>query len=270
MEKPHLLAVFGYPVAHSRSPLIHAAFGQETGIALSYGKREARPGHFGAEVDKFVAEGALGFNITVPFKAEAFALAQQVTERARQAKAVNTMKVTADGELHGHNTDGDGLLADMTVNLGWKLSDSKILVVGAGGAVAGVIPSLLQANPSRIDICNRTISKAEAIAAQNPRTFAVGRESLLQGYDIVLNGTSAGLAGELPDLPATIFASHSCSYDMIYGDKTTSFNQWALDCGAAQAADGLGMLVEQAALAFEYWFETRPATAPVISMLRHG
>jgi len=267
-----LYAVFGNPIAHSKSPQIHALFAQQTQQDLHYDRQLVEPGNFAAAAKAFFAAGGKGLNITVPFKLDAYAFANALTPRAQLAAAVNTLALQKDGSVLGDNTDGAGLLRDISVNLGWQLRGRKILVLGAGGAVRGVLEPLLSLQPQYIVIANRTPSKAielaKAFSTQNDIS-GCGYEQLgAAQFDIVINGTSASLAGDLPPLPENLLAPDACCYDMMYGAKPTVFMQWATQHNAGQVADGLGMLVEQAAEAFALWRGVRPHTAGVIAQLR--
>ena len=266
-------AVFGHPVGHSKSPQIHRAFAAATAQQLSYQAIQAPVDGFAAAVADFRLAGGVGCNVTVPFKADAYELADQLDEEAQLAGAVNTLQWDSAGKLLGFNTDGKGLLRDLQHNLGIDLADRKILLVGAGGAAAGVIHPLLQALPAKLVVINRTASRAEALV-QRFSSVADGRFSSAtmaspgKGFDLVLNATSASLSGELPDLPAQLFSADSWAYDLAYADQPTPFLRWAQQQGVAQRRDGLGMLVEQAAEAFHLWRGVRPETAAVISQLR--
>jgi len=265
----HKLAVFGHPVAHSKSPLIHQAFASQSGIDLSYEKIDPSKDGFGRRALEFVAQGAVGFNITLPFKGEAFALADELTAGAKRAEAVNTIKVLQGGRLLGANTDGPGLVVDITHNLGWALQSKRILVLGAGGAVQGVLMNVLAAQPASVHLWNRTSQTAIALAAKfHSPLRAVPIEGLESAYDVIINGTSAGLSAQIPDIPHRVIGPDSCCYDMVYGDTQTSFNRWCLQFGPQATSDGLGMLVEQAALAFEFWFDCQVDTLPVRQLLR--
>lgn len=256
-------AVFGNPIAHSKSPQIHRAFAEQTGERIHYDKQLVPPGQFGYAVEQFFRSGK-GLNVTVPFKLEAFELADELTERARAAGAVNTLKKLDDGRILGDNTDGCGMLRDITVNLGWQIKDKKVLVLGAGGAVRGVLLPLLQENPASVVIANRTQSKAQDLVElfNSPVLSSAALDDLPRGFDVVINGSSAGLSGEAPDLPEGLLAENACCYDMVYGKELTPFLTWAKNHGA-QVADGLGMLVEQAAESFYLWRGVRPETSAV-------
>jgi shikimate dehydrogenase len=262
----------GSPVAHSKSPRIHAAFARQTGQDLDYAALLVEPGTFAARVEQFFGDGGKGLNITVPFKQEAWELASVRSPQAELAGAVNTLLQDADGQLHGHNTDGIGLVRDILHNHGGTLAGKSILVLGAGGATRGILLPLLQQQPARICIANRTASKAEELAtlfSAHGRVAACGFAALQgQSFDWVLNATAASLQGELPPLPAGLVRTHSWCYDLMYGNEPTIFCRWAEQHGAHQALDGLGMLVEQAAEAFWLWRGVRPDTAPVLRLLR--
>ena len=254
-------AVFGNPIAHSKSPQIHQWFAQQTGQQISYEKQRVELGDFNRAADAFFAEGGKGLNITVPFKEEAYQYADDLTERARLAGAVNTLALTEQGVL-GDNTDGAGMVNDITQRLVWQIHNRNVLMVGAGGAVRGVLLPLLNERPALLTIVNRTVSKAEALRDQfSPygNIVAKGFDQLAdQSFDLIINGTSTGLSGELPPIPASIFTKHSCVYDMVYADNNTPFLQWAADNSVLNIADGLGMLVGQAAESFYLWRAVRP------------
>lgn len=269
-----LYAVMGFPVAHSKSPRIHAAFARQTGQDLEYRALPVEPGTFPARVQQFFAEGGKGLNITVPFKQEAWALARVRSPQAELAGAVNTLLQDSTGQLHGHNTDGIGLVRDILQNHGGQLAGASILVLGAGGATRGILLPLLQQQPARLCIANRTVSKAEELAQLfrvHGTVAACGFEALHgQRFDWVLNATAASLQGELPPLPAGLVHAQSWCYDLMYGNEPTIFCRWAQQNGAFKALDGLGMLIEQAAEAFWLWRGVRPDTAPVLADLRKG
>ena len=250
--------VFGNPIGHSKSPQIHALFATQTGQALSYEPLLAPLDDFPAFARDFF-RGGRGANVTVPFKEQAYRMADELTERARRAGAVNTLKKLEDGRLLGDNTDGAGLVADL-LNAGVTLSGRRILLLGAGGAVRGVLEPLLAHRPAALVIANRTASRAEQLVQE----FA----ELAEPVDLIVNGTSASLGGELPPLAdSLIVAGRTFCYDMMYSAEPTPFCRWAAALGAT-TRDGLGMLVEQAAEAFELWRGVRPDTAPVLAELR--
>jgi shikimate dehydrogenase len=259
-------AVIGNPVAHSKSPQIHAAFARATGQALDYTRIEAPLDGFAAALASFRAAGGRGANVTVPFKEEAFGLCETTSERSRLAGAVNTLKL--DGaEIVGDTTDGVGLVRDLVGNLEMDLAGARVLLVGAGGAARGVLGSLLDAGVQELVIANRTAGKAVALAARFPGVACSALEELTgRSFDIVINATSAGLAGAAPTLPAGILTKGTLAYDMVYG-RDTPFLAAARAAGA-RASDGLGMLVEQAAESFHLWRGVRPQTGPVLAELR--
>ena len=263
--------VFGNPIAHSKSPAIHALFAASTQQDLSYEARLAPLEGFATAVRDFAAAGGRGANVTVPFKEEAFRLCNRLSQRAERAGAVNTL-VFEGWEIFGDNTDGAGLVCDISSNLGFDLAGKRILLLGAGGAARGVILPLLAANPASLFIANRSAGKAEALAVAFSELATVngGNATKIAGksFDLVINATSASLSGETLPLPAGIFAADCLAYDMMYGKGETPFLRQARESGAAQYADGLGMLVEQAAVAFELWRGVRPATQPVLASLR--
>jgi len=266
-------AVFGNPIDHSKSPEIHRQFAEETGQALSYEKQLVDPQGFEAAADAFFAGGGKGLNITVPFKQDAYAYVARTTPRARRAGAVNTLSKEVDGTILGDTTDGVGLVTDIKHNLGWQIRHKKVLILGAGGAVRGVLEPLLEEQPQHIIIANRTVNKALQLAkgfAEFGYLLGCGFDMLdEQQFDVIINGTSASLQGELPPLPECLINADGSTvcYDMLYGAEPTPFMQWASERGA-KVSDGLGMLVGQAAESFALWRGVRPQTAPVISSLR--
>jgi shikimate dehydrogenase len=254
-------AVFGHPIAHSKSPQIHAAFARQTGQDMAYEAILAPLDGFADCVAQFIAAGGRGANVTVPFKEEAFKLASRLSARAQRAGAANTFTFDADG------TDGAGLVADLTRNLHFSLAGKRILLLGAGGAARGVVGPLLDQQPAMLVIANRTVSRAQELAElfdQNVR--ACGFEAADTPFDLVINATAASLAGDLPPLSPRVFTPDTLAYDIMYG-RDTPFLDFARSHGA-RTADGLGMLVEQAAEAFSLWRGLRPDTPPVIAMLR--
>ena len=270
MSAPDLYAVFGYPVAHSRSPWIHTQFAALTHQSMVYQAREVPPGRFDAELDEFLTTGGKGLNITVPHKLAAFATAEILTPRAQRAGAVNTLAVQARCLL-GDNTDGAGLVRDLRHNLGIELRHRRILLVGAGGAARGVLLPLLAEHPRALLIANRTAEKAVILAREFDDEGPIeggGLEVELGPFDLVINATSASLAGEVPALPDGVVGPASVCYDMAYGTGPTAFMRWAAQRGAARVTDGLGMLVEQAAECFELWRGVRPPTSGLLAELR--
>lgn len=270
MGAPDRYAVFGHPVGHSRSPWIHARFAGLTGQSLSYEARDVPPGGFDAALADFLAEGGRGLNITLPHKLAAYAAAARLTPRARRAGAVNTLAVEAAGLL-GDNTDGAGLLRDLQANLGIRVAGRRVLLLGAGGAARGALPALLDARPCELLVANRSAAKAVALAAEFAADGPVsggGLEAAAGPYDLVVNATSASLAGEVPALPGEAIGPATFCYDLAYGKGATAFVRWAGELGAAGVADGIGMLVEQAAASFALWRGVRPPTAPVLAELR--
>lgn len=265
-------AVFGNPIGHSKSPQIHAAFAEQTKQAMVYTAQLVDVDGFHAAARDFFNQGGKGLNVTVPFKLEACQFADELTSRAAFAGAVNTLALQDDGQILGDNTDGIGMVSDITGNLGWTLQGKRILLLGAGGAVRGVLQPLLAEAPVTVVIANRTASKAVELAQQFSSFGTLsgcGYEDLAgQCFDVVINGTSASLSGDLPPLPDTLLAPGAVCYDMMYSAEPTVFLRWARAHGALQVADGLGMLVGQAAQAFALWRGVTPTTAEVIAMLR--
>jgi len=264
---PDRYAVIGNPVAHSRSPWIHARFALQTGEDVAYESLLAPLNGFAATVAAFRAAGGKGANVTLPFKEEACALSEHLSERARAAQAVNTLLFTKTG-IRGDNTDGHGLVRDLGVNLGFAIAGCRILLAGAGGAARGVVLPLLGERPSALVIANRNVDKARVLAGRFPGVSACGYADLAgEHFDLVINATSAGLVDSALPLPKEIFRPGSLAYDMVYG-RDTAFMRQARADGAARIADGVGMLVEQAAESFFLWRGVRPDTAPVLSALR--
>ena len=279
-------AVVGNPIKHSKSPLIHDAFARQTGEDILYTAMLAEPDGFDKAITQFFEHGeGCGLNVTLPFKEVAWQRVDERTERAQCAGAVNTIKKLDDGRLLGDNTDGAGLVQDL-LNNDVTLADARILVLGAGGAVRGVLQPLLAQQPKQVVIANRTHSKAEALAADfaaissssysssncsngGGGIISACEQTQLEGqFDLIINGTSASLSDELPPISGDIVAADTVAYDMMYGSDITVFNQWALMQGASRAIDGLGMLVGQAAESFRLWRGVMPETAAVIQELR--
>jgi shikimate dehydrogenase len=271
-ERPRRFAVMGNPVAHSKSPLIHKQFAQQFKHNLEYIAIQVDIGGLSQAVEQFRAHGGNGLNITVPFKLDAFRLAEQLSDRAQIAEAVNTLRFDKDDSIFGDNTDGAGLVHDVQHNLGVGLKDKKILVLGAGGAVRGVLAPLLKHAPAQLVVANRTLARARELVhafAEHGKLEVCEFEDLRgKHFDVVVNGTSASLQGELPPLPETLLARNALAYDMMYADHATPFMEWAHLHGAGKVADGIGMLVEQAAESYFVWNGVRPQTRPVIASLR--
>ena len=266
-----LYSVMGNPIGHSKSPQIHAAFAAQSREDMLYTAQLVAIGGFTDAAERFFSHGGAGLNITVPFKEDAYRFASEYTERAQRAQAVNTLKRMEDGTILADNTDGVGLVRDLTVNHQVELAGKRILLLGAGGAVRGVLQPLLEQQPAELVIANRTVSKAEALAqdfADLGKVSACGFSAVEGAFDVIINGTSASLSGELPPVPVSVLTPATVCYDMMYGSGLTVFNQWAHDHGVTTTIDGLGMLIEQAAEAFSLWRGRRPETRNVIAALR--
>eukprot|EP01030_Chromulinospumella_sphaerica_P005127 gene5127-5013_t len=270
-----LYCVMGNPVAHSRSPAIHARFAELTGQLVHYERRLIPLDGFAQGVRDFVAEGGRGCNITVPFKFEAPALAAVCSERVHLAGAANTLSFQVDGSMHADNTDGLGLVADITRNAGVALQGARVLLVGAGGAAAGVLGPLLHAGVAHVTVANRTVAKADALVASHSALATLQKAELLAqdpqclegNFDVIINATASSLAGAAVPVPACVLRPGSLAYDMMYGPAAQGFMDWAHAHGAT-ARDGLGMLVEQAAEAFAIWRGVRPPSAQVLEEMR--
>ena len=275
-SRPARYAVIGNPIAHSRSPEIHAMFAAQTGEAVEYGRLLAPVDGFAAAVDGFRADGGGGLNVTLPFKPEAFAYASRHTPRAAAAGAVNTLAFDGDDVL-GDNTDGPGLVADIEQRIGLPLAGARLLLLGAGGAARGVVLPLLEAGVARLVIANRTAATAIALReelagrlgpAHAARLSAGGLEAAEAGFDLVVNATAAGLSDAAPAMPAAAWRGPRLALDMVYGARPTAFMRAALEAGCPRVEDGLGMLVGQAAESFALWRGVRPEAAPVLAALR--
>jgi shikimate dehydrogenase len=265
-------AVIGNPVAHSRSPSIHARFAQLTGEAIEYGSILSPMAAFSSTVAEFIARGGKGANVTLPFKEQAFALSAERSTRAESARAVNTL-VFRGGKIHGDNTDGCGLTRDLQLNLKFAIRGRRVLLMGAGGAARGVLVPLLEEHPDSLTLANRSLDKARQLVDELPGDFACKaacssyNDLAGRSFDLLINATSAGLSDTPLPLPPGLFASGSLAYDMVYG-RDTAFLRQARNDGAATVSDGLGMLVEQAAESFFIWRGVRPPTGIVLSALR--
>lgn len=265
--------VVGDPIAHSKSPEIHQQFAEQTEQHIHYDKLRLAENDFDEAVKAFASLGGKGMNITVPFKEKAYALADELSDRARLAGAVNTLVFRENGRIYGDNTDGAGLVSDIIERLKWTLSDKRVLVLGAGGAVKGVLLPLLKCKPKTVVIANRTAEKAVSLAEQFSAYGNISGMGFMQldtqdVFDVVINGTSAGLSGEMPVLPPSIVNEQSCVYDMVYAKEPTACLRWAAALGVSQLADGLGMLVGQAAESFYLWRSVKPDPTAVLTRLK--
>lgn len=262
--------VLGNPIAHSKSPLIHRLFAEQTQQHLDYQAVLVPIGGFEQTVQALFAEGLRGCNITIPFKQNAWAFAHELSPYAQIAGALNTLMIRPDQSIYGHNTDGLGMMRDLLVNKQVQIQGKKVLVLGAGGAVRGIIQPLLEAEPATVLLANRTAATALELA-RDFKTLGelqgVGLDAITGCFDVIINGTAASLQGELPPLPACLAEGGVC-YDMMYGNEPTPFMRWADEQRAAQVFDGIGMLIEQAAEAFELWRGIRPATQAVFAALK--
>jgi shikimate dehydrogenase len=272
-ESPAEYGVVGHPVAHSRSPFIHGMFARQTGQNMSYRLHDVHPERLHSFVIEFWKRGGKGLNVTVPHKLSASGLVRAMSERATRAGAVNTLLMDAHG-ISGDNTDGAGLVRDLTVNLKITLNGLRILLAGSGGAARGVIGPLLAQSPSLIVVAGRSASRADALARQFEALGPVAGCALdaipERAFDLIINATSAGLSGEVPAIPPSVIGPESFCYDMSYARAGTAFIAWARHHGCRRSAQGWGMLVEQAAESFELWRGLRPLTAPVLDALIAG
>jgi len=261
-------AVIGNPIEHSKSPQIHTAFARQTGQDIVYDKILGNT--FAEDVSGFFNEGGRGLNVTVPFKQDAFEFVDELSRRAQSAGAVNTLIRLDDGKVRGDNTDGVGLVTDLGCNHLFNFRGSKILLLGAGGASRGVLQPLLDQQPFKLVIANRTVSKAHDLAAmvEDERVTGCGFDEINEQFDLIINGTASGLTGEVPAIPDDGLADGGWTYDMMYATEPTAFVKWGRQHGAGKALDGLGMLIEQAAESFYLWRGVRPDTSSVIELLR--
>ena len=264
--------VMGYPVSHSRSPVIHRLFALQTEQNIQYELLQVTPDKLSVAVRQFQRTGGRGLNITVPHKAEVIKLCDRLTDRAATAGAANTLSFV-DGEVHGDNTDGIGLLRDLAINLGVTIDGANILILGAGGATRGIVGPLLEMQPASLRIANRTMDKAQALADHFSRSGPVSAcrfnvVPVTEDYDLIINATSAGVKGEIPPYPAAAISKKTLCYDLSYGLQPTPFSVWARQQGAERSVMGWGMLVEQAAESFSIWRGVRPETAPVLKQMK--
>jgi shikimate dehydrogenase len=264
-------AVIGFPVAHSWSPFIHGLFARQTGHNLTYSRLEVAPEALTDRVVEFFAAEGKGLNVTLPHKQAACLIARQRTPRAEMAGAVNTLALRNDGVL-GDNTDGAGLVADLTRNLSFDLKGTRVLLLGAGGAARGVLGPLLETDPEYVEIANRNPERAAELAREYSTLGTVhgcGFDGIAEStFDLVLNATSASLQDTIPPIPPSVIAPTTLCYDMAYGKGDTAFTRWCKGAGAGRAETGWGMLVEQAAESFLLWRGVKPDTAPVIAAVR--
>jgi len=268
---PDRYALIGHPVGHSRSPLIHGLFARQTGQKLTYELIDAEPPSFATAVRGFGAAGGRGLNVTVPHKEAAFELADEVSEAASKAHAVNTLSFNGTS-LRGDNTDGVGFLRDVTINQRQPIAARTVLILGAGGAARGIVGPLLEAQPRELVLANRTLERAvqviELFREHGPiKAIPFSGLDELAPFDIVINATSAGLKGNAPPFPGTLIGPHTFCYDLVYSLNDTPFVAWARGHGAERALQGWGMLVEQAAESFLIWRGVRPDTAPILKQL---
>lgn len=264
-------AVFGNPIKHSKSPVIHTLFAEQCSQQMVYRAVRVELDDFAGAARRFFDDGGSGLNITVPFKHDALEFADRLSARAERAGAVNTLTRAPDGGIDGDNTDGVGLLRDLTANLGWVVRGLRVLLIGAGGAARGVLEPLLREQPQILMIVNRTAERAQLLAQEFADVGPLeggGYEQASGQFDLVINASAAGLVGAPPELPGSLLTERSCCYDMVYGAQPTPFMRWAAHHAAWAVADGLGMLVEQAAESFYLWRKVRPDTRVVISQLR--
>lgn len=265
-------AVIGHPISHSKSPWIHENFAKQLNEDINYSLIDSEPTEFKKRVGAFIDNGAKGLNVTVPFKQEAWAMADELSDHAKLAGAVNTLSFNADGTIRGDNTDGVGLVSDLTKNQGIALSGKRVLILGAGGAVRGVVQPLLEQRVAQIHIVNRTIQKATDLVELFEQYGNVSSGSYddlasVGSFDVIINGTASSLSGELPPLTPEIVADGCHAYDMMYAAEKTVFEIWCSENRVASVSNGLGMLVEQAAESFWIWRGVRPKTADILEAL---
>jgi len=270
-QNPDRYALVGHPVNHSRSPLIHQLFARQTGEFLTYELIDADPSQFETAVLGFRAAGGKGLNVTVPHKQAAFEISNQLGEDAKRAKAVNTLSFNS-GHLRGDNTDGAGFMQDLTVNLDLSVTGKRVMILGAGGAARGILGPLLDAEPAELWLANRTVVRAEQMKEEFDTSVDIKvcefeKLDTVEPLDLLINATSAGLKGEQPPFPASLVDAHSFCYDLVYSLKDTPFVAWARAHGAGNAAQGWGMLVEQAAASYQLWRGIRPETAAILQQM---
>jgi len=266
------LGVVGHPIAHSKSPLIHRQFAEQLGVAIEYEKYDIKPRDFDRFISDFFAGGGHGLNVTLPHKESAFLLSSPATKKVSLAKAVNTLSLDKSGEITGNNTDGAGLVRDLSDNHGVDITNKKLLILGAGGAVRGILPSLIEMGPSIITVSNRTMAKAEILKTEFETLYDLGiqpyEELGKDRFDLIINATSMGIDGQMPNVSSAVLAATTVCYDLMYATEPTAFVRWGQEKHAELAVDGLGMLVEQAAESFAIWTGQRPDTKLVYQSLR--
>lgn len=268
------LGVLGHPISHSKSPVIHKQFAEQFGLAIEYEKYDVKVRNFDRFVSEFFANGGNGLNVTLPHKESAFLISSPANKKVSLAKAVNTLSLDKYGELTGNNTDGTGLVRDLADNHGFVTTKKKILILGAGGAVRGILPSLIETQPSSITIANRTMEKAENLQLELGDRFSLNampyEELGAEMYDLIINGTSMGIDKKTPDIAGAVVSETTVCYDLMYSTEPTAFMQWGYEKHVALSVDGLGMLVEQAAESFAIWTGKRPDTKPVYQSMRQA
>jgi len=266
-------AVFGHPISHSKSPRIHQLFAEQTRQNLSYTSQDVPADQFISSVEQFFTLGGKGLNCTIPLKELAWQYADRLSDRARLSQAVNTLALETDGKIFGENTDGIGLVKDLTVNHQIKLSGCRVLILGAGGATRGILPSLFEQQPEQIIIANRTPEKATQLANEFKPLGNISSNEFAKlahlKFDLIINATSASLSGQLPPLPDKLLAENGSCYDLAYSNQVTAFVAWGQSQHAHKSVDGLGMLVEQAAEAFQLWRGIHPETVDIIRLLNN-
>jgi len=275
MQRADQYAVFGHPIIQSQSPTIHTWFAIQTNQNLTYVAQDVDREHFAHHLRGFMKGGGKGINCTIPLKEMAYSIADSLSPRAEQCKAVNTLSFNEHGQIHGDNTDGAGFIRDLTRNLNIHITDKHVLILGAGGATRGIVTPILEEIPASLTIANRTPNKALELSIEfgtDAPVIGCGFDELEgQTYDLIINATSTSLTGEVPRIPANIIGQNACCYDLAYDkSKPTSFVEWACKSGAAISVDGIGMLIEQAAEAFFIWRGIRPETAQIIKKLKQG
>lgn len=267
--KNNTCVIFGNPVAQSKSPEMQMLFAKNSEVELEYLKVLVPLDDFSGSLQEWIKKGIVGANITIPFKEEVMMLCDELTEEASLAKAVNTIKITKEGKIFGHNTDGIGLLRDITEVKGYSLQNKRVLVLGAGGAVRGILKPLLDYQPKAVVITNRTLSRAEGLAKEFSRFGNISAEewgALSGAFDLIINATSASLQATFPELPKGLITSESIGYDLVYANEPTSFMTYFQGNGGGEVFDGLGMLIEQGVYAFEFWFGKKPSLDGILQI----